>query len=68
LFVLATENNPEYSQAFANLGLIQASQGRLSEAGVSLARAVQLDGNNTAAHAAYGMVMQRLKDEGKPAK
>ena len=55
------ENNPEYSQAFANLGLIQASQGRLHEATTTLARAVQLDANNTAALTAYGMVLERLE-------
>ena len=61
LFVEATENNPQYSQAFANLGLIQASQGRLPEAATTLARAVQLDANNTAALTAYGMVLERLE-------
>jgi len=64
LFREAVENNPQYAQAFVNLGLVLASQSRFAEAAWALQSAVHVEPNNTKALASRAMVLTRL---GQPA-
>jgi tetratricopeptide (TPR) repeat protein len=54
------ENNPWYAQAFVNLGLILAGQGKFSDAAKEMETAVQISPSDPAAPSALGMVEAKL--------
>src|SRR6267154_1899628 len=60
LFRQAAENNPQYGQAFVNLGLILASESRFSEAEQALQNAVRIEPDNKTALTARAMVLTRM--------
>jgi Flp pilus assembly protein TadD len=60
LFLRATENNPQYVQAFVNLGLTLASESRFADAERALGSAMQLDPPDPAALTAQRMVLKHL--------
>jgi Flp pilus assembly protein TadD len=60
LFRRASQDNPQYGEAFVNLGLILASESRFSEAEQALRRAIEISPNRTTALSAEAMILMRL--------
>ena len=64
----ATENNPQYAQAFVNLGLVLAAQSRFPEAEQALRSALKIGEDNPQALTVLAMVLSRTgrTDEAVP--
>ena len=67
MFRQATQDNPQYGEAFVNLGLVLASESRFSEAEQALRKAIEISPNRTTALSAEGMVLMRLNRSGEAA-